>query len=67
MPHHISFLPPWEAAWAGERGCPREKLTQDPTLYTLTSSRTCTKKWKGEYCYDTIDPNYIENDMKENI
>jgi hypothetical protein len=26
-----------------ERGCPQDKKTRDMTLYTLTSSETCTK------------------------
>jgi hypothetical protein len=63
----LSFLPPWEASWDGENGCPQEKLARDPTLYTLTSSRTCTKKRKGVAYFDTTDANYFENEMKENI
>jgi hypothetical protein len=61
---HLSFLPPWEATWAGESGCPQEKLARDPTLYTLTSSGTCTKKRQGATCSDTTDPDYFENEMK---
>jgi hypothetical protein len=52
-------------SWAGESGFPQEKLARDPTLYTLTSSGTCTKKRKGVACSDTTDPDYFENEMKE--
>jgi hypothetical protein len=65
-PLFLSLLP-LEAAWIGESGCPKEKLAQDPTLYTLASSGTCTKKRKGVACSDTTDPYYFDNEMKEDI
>jgi hypothetical protein len=46
---------------------PQAQPVQDPTLNILTSSGTCTKKQQREDFSDTTDPNYIENNMKEEI
>jgi hypothetical protein len=43
-----SFLPSWEVAWDGESCFPQEKQARDSTLYTLTSSGTCTKNDKEQ-------------------
>ena len=51
----------------GKINCPQEKLARDPTLYTLTSLGTCTKKRQGSNYFDAIDPDYAENEMKVEI
>ena len=67
MSIHICFLPPWKVSLACESGCPQKKQARDSTLYTLTSSRTCTKNNKEQTALIPMIQIYQRNKMKTQI